>query len=144
MLSGNDGDNVDEIITNGLLRARKYLWIASAKANDFIVDDTYTNPNNPIYKMSVESFGEVKGTSDSDAIKAASVLAIIGSAFFAAGIAATIKFGATAVFAIILGLTFTGEGLLAVGLIIFIICIIILAIVFIGDGADTFITLETY
>lgn len=42
LLYGNDGDNVDVIITNGLFRAKKYVWITSAKANDFIVVNQHT------------------------------------------------------------------------------------------------------
>ncbi|MHA1211744.1 MAG: phospholipase D-like domain-containing protein [Candidatus Heimdallarchaeota archaeon] len=42
LLHGNDGDTIDEIISNGLLKARKYIWISSAKANDFIVVNEHT------------------------------------------------------------------------------------------------------
>ncbi|NHJ49936.1 MAG: hypothetical protein FK733_19245 [Asgard group archaeon] len=35
LLLGNDGDNIESIINNGLLRAKKYVWITGAKTNDF-------------------------------------------------------------------------------------------------------------
>ena len=42
MLYGNDGDTIDEIINNGLLKARKYVWISGAKVSDFIVVNEHT------------------------------------------------------------------------------------------------------
>jgi len=42
LLFGNDGDNIEEIITNGLLKAKQSVWITSAKANDFIVVNEHT------------------------------------------------------------------------------------------------------
>lgn len=41
LLFGNDGDTIDEIIHNGLLKAQKYVWITGAKVSDFMV----VNPN---------------------------------------------------------------------------------------------------
>ena len=48
MLYGNDGDTIDEIINNGLLKARKYVWITGAKANDFIVVNEHTKEGEQI------------------------------------------------------------------------------------------------
>lgn len=41
LLVGNEHERIYDIIQNGLLRARKYLWITSAKTLDFMVK----NPN---------------------------------------------------------------------------------------------------
>ncbi|HUT79780.1 MAG TPA: phospholipase D family protein [Candidatus Bathyarchaeia archaeon] len=55
LLYGNDGDTIDEIINNGLLKARKYVWISSAKVGDFIVVNDHTKEgeqlSNKIYQM---------------------------------------------------------------------------------------------
>ncbi|MGC9779593.1 MAG: hypothetical protein HZR80_10160 [Candidatus Heimdallarchaeota archaeon] len=50
LLYGNDGDTIDHIITNGLLKARKYVWISGAKASDFIVVNKNTKEGEQISK----------------------------------------------------------------------------------------------
>ena len=42
LLYGNDGDTIDHIINEGLLRAKKYVWISGAKVGDFIVVNKIT------------------------------------------------------------------------------------------------------
>ncbi len=50
LLHGNDGDTIDEIINNGLLKARKYVWISGAKVNDFIVVNEHTKEGEQLSK----------------------------------------------------------------------------------------------
>ena len=50
LLHGNDGDTIDEIINNGLLKARKCVWISGAKVNDFIVVNEHTKEGEQLSK----------------------------------------------------------------------------------------------
>jgi len=116
------------------------------RAYDFIADDTYKHPNDPTFELSIENFVEALGTESvnpSDLIKAAGVLATIGSAFFAGGIAATLKYGSEVVFATVFGIPLSGSLLISIGLVIYIICVVILVIALIDDSPHTFIILES-
>jgi len=50
LIYGNDGDNIDEIINNGLLKAQKYVWISGAKVGDFLVVNPKTKEGEHITK----------------------------------------------------------------------------------------------
>lgn len=55
LITGNEGDSFDYIIRNGLLKAKREVWITSAKTGDFSIVNTRTNEaesiTSRIYKM---------------------------------------------------------------------------------------------
>ncbi len=50
LLYGNDGDTIEHIINEGLLKAKKYVWISGAKASDFIVVNKKTKEGEQLTK----------------------------------------------------------------------------------------------
>ncbi|MBD3191037.1 MAG: hypothetical protein GF308_10355 [Candidatus Heimdallarchaeota archaeon] len=42
LVVGKDGNSFDDIVYNGLLRAKRYLWMTGAKTTDFVIPNRKT------------------------------------------------------------------------------------------------------